>query len=82
MTYTNWKTTLGIESGVITIAADREGGVNSSLAILVNKETGAVVVSGCPELLVLDSDNVRAHNCRIGLSGCVMTTAYPTESYA
>ena len=47
--YTNWNLSTSA-SGVITIMADREGQVNPALMINVNKETGAVVVRGSPDL--------------------------------
>ena len=68
MAYTNWN--IVDVHGIITVTADRKGDVNPALHIVMNKETGAVMINGSPNLVALQS-NGQAHSCRIDLFECL-----------
>ncbi len=68
--YENWA--VSDKSGVITISASQRGVVNPALHVFVNKDTGAVVVKGCPELQALEC-NGEVHHCQITPYSCIVT---------
>lgn len=75
MSYTNW--TVVDKNGTITITADCEKTVNPALHVMMNKETGAIVVKGSPELLVVESTG-KALSCKLELFSCIFST-YPNN---
>lgn len=74
--YANWKL-IEREFG-IAISADVPGGVNPTLNIQIDKQTGAVSVTGTPDLTAIGC-NGKVHSCRLSMFECYIESQQATK---